>query len=93
LARIALQSGVQLADAGPPPTELSVTAAPLPNAPAPAPTPSPVAPHQALRVAVLSSDPTTRQISLRILGEGEIAPPGSSEALLVSLDPERKLLA
>jgi hypothetical protein len=45
-----------------------------------------------VRVAVLSSDAGKRELSLRVLGEGESAPPGCSEALLVALDPQRKLL-
>jgi hypothetical protein len=51
-----------------------------------------VAQHQAVRVAVLGGDAATRKLSLQVLGEGEAAPPGSTEALLVSLDPQRKLL-
>jgi len=50
-----------------------------------------VAQHQTVRVAVLASDPATRQLSVRLLGEGESPPAGSSEALLVSLDPRLKL--
>lgn len=52
-----------------------------------------VAQHQAVRVAVLGAGAGARQLSVRVLGEGESAPSGSTEALLVSLDPQRKLLA
>jgi hypothetical protein len=63
----------------------------------PSPVPAPVAPtrltqHQAVRVAILTGDPSTRQLSVRVLGEGESAPPGSTEAMLVSLDPQRSIL-
>jgi len=51
-----------------------------------------VAQHQTVRVAVLASDATTRLLSVQVLREGESAPNGSTEALLVSLDPQRKLL-
>jgi hypothetical protein len=88
LARQSLQSGVQIAELEPAPPQSPVVLVPSPAAPAPAR----VAHHQAVRVAVLTGDPTTRQLSVRVLGEGEKAPAGSSEALLVSLDPRRKLL-
>jgi len=91
LARASLQSGVQIAEvAGAPPTKSSVMLVPSPSAPAV--TPSKVAQHQAVRVAILSGDPATRQLSVQVLGEGEAAPPGSTEAMLVSLDAQRKLL-
>ncbi len=90
LARASLQSGVQIAEAASPPTKSSVVLVPSPLTPPVAP--SRVAQHQAVRVAVLSGDPTTRQLSVQVLGEGELAPPGYTEALLVSLDPQRKLL-
>jgi hypothetical protein len=89
LARASLQSGVQIAEAGAP-MKSSVVLVPSPGAPAAAT--GKVAQHQALRVAVLSGDPASRQLSLQVLGEGEAAPPGSTEAMLVSLDPQRKLL-
>ena len=47
--------------------------------------------HQAVRVAVLGGDPASRKLSLQVLAEGESAPAGSTEALLVSLDAQRKL--
>jgi hypothetical protein len=87
LARQSLQSGVQIAELEPAPPQSPVVL--VPNA---APAPARVPHHQAVRVAVLSSDATTRQLSLRVLGEGESAPAGSVEALLVSIDPRRKLL-
>lgn len=85
LARQSLQSGVQIAE---------VVTAP-PQAPpvvlVPQPAPSPVE-HQAVRVAVMAGNGATRQLSVRVLSEGEHPPPGSTEALLVALDPRRKLL-
>lgn len=90
LARASLQSGVQIAEAPPgPATKSSVM---LVSPPAPIAAPARVAPHQAVRVAIIAGDPTTRQLSVQVLGEGESAPAGSTEALLVSLDPQRKLL-
>jgi len=88
LARAAhLNSAVQIAEAPPsPPTKSRVVLVPA------AATPVRVAQHQAVRVAVLGGDPATRKLSLQVLGEGELAPPGSTEALLVSLDPAKKLL-
>ena len=90
LARASLQSGVQIAELSSPQTKSSVTLVSSPSAPAV--TAARVAQHQAVRVAVLGGNPATRQLSVRVLGEGEAAPPGSTEALLVSLDPQRKLL-
>jgi hypothetical protein len=91
LARASLQSGVQIAEAsGAPSTKSSVVLLPSPSAPGV--TPSRVGQHQAVRVAVLGGDPATRQLSVQVLGEGEAAPPGATEAMLVSLDPRRKLL-
>ncbi len=87
LARASLQSGVQIAEAPAPQTKSSVMLVPTPPL-----APSHVANHQAVRVAVLGGDPATRQLSVQVLGEGETAPPGYTEALLVSLDPQRKLL-
>jgi hypothetical protein len=89
LARASLQSGVQIAEALSPPTKSSVMLVPPTG---PATTPSRVGQHQAVRVAVLGGDPATRQLSVLVLGEGEAAPPGSTEAMLVSLDPQKKLL-
>ncbi len=89
LARASLQSGVQIAEAASPPTKSSVMLVPGPLAASVAP--SGVAQHQAVRVAVLGGDPTTRQLSVQVLAEGEAAPPGCSEAMLVSLDPLAKL--
>jgi hypothetical protein len=91
LARASLQSGVQIAEVrGAPAHKSSVTLVSGPSAPAVMP--GRVAQHQAVRVAVLGGDPATRQLAVRVLGEGEVAPPGSTEAMLVSLDPQRKLL-
>lgn len=86
LARQSLQSGVQIAE---------VATAPPQSPPVllvPHPAPSRVEHHQAVRVAVTTGDAVTRQLSVRVLSEGEPAPPGSTEALLVALDPRRKLL-
>jgi hypothetical protein len=47
--------------------------------------------HQAVRVCVLGSG-FSRELSVRVLAEGETAPPGATEALLISLDPKLKLL-
>ena len=88
LARASLQSGVQIAEAVAPPTKSSVMLVP-PTSPT---STSRVGQHQAVRVAVLGGDPTTRQLSVLVLGEGEAAPPGSTEAMLVSLDAQKKLL-
>lgn len=90
LARASLQSGVQIAEVVSSPPKSSVMVVPGPLSPPVAP--GRVAQHQAVRVAVLSGDPTTRELSVQVLSEGESAPPGSTEALLVSLDPQRKLL-
>jgi len=89
LARQSLQSGVQIAELEPAPPQSPVVLVPSPAA---APPPSRVVPHQAVRVAVLAGVPGARQLSVRVLAEGEKAPAGSSEALLVPLDPRRKLL-
>lgn len=90
LARASLQNGVQIAEAlAGPATKSSVM---LVSPPAPAAAPARVAQHQAVRVAIIGGDPTTRQLSVQVLGEGESAPAGSTEAMLVSLDPQRKLL-
>lgn len=90
LSRVALQSGVQIAEfPQEPPTKSQVMVTLMPMV-QPAP---PVAQLQTVRVIVTSHDAATRQLSLRILLEGESAPPGSTEAVLVSLDPSRNLLA
>jgi hypothetical protein len=90
LARASRQSGVQIAEVpAAPPTKSSVMLVPAPLGPTiPA---ARVQQYQTLRVAVLGGDATLRRLSIQVLGEGESAPPGSSEALLVSLDSERKL--
>ena len=88
LARASLQSGVQIAEVISPPTKSSVMLVP----PTPSATTSRVGQHQAVRVAVVGGDPATRQLSVVVLSEGEAAPPGSTEAMLVSLDPQKKLL-
>jgi len=90
LARASLQSGVHIADAAPPPTKSSVMMVPAVGARSAST--SRVGQHQAVRVAVIGGDPATRQLSVVVLGEGEAAPPGSTEAMLVSLDAQRKLL-
>ena len=88
LARASLQSGVQIAEApASPPTKSRVMVVP----PGPAAS-SRVGQHQAVRVAVLGGDPATRQLSVQVLLEGESAPPGTTEAMLVALDPQRKIL-
>jgi len=87
LARVSLQSGVQIAEMpAEPPTKSSVTAVPGRVTPSVA-----VAQHQAVRVAVVGSDGAANLLNVRLLLEGEAAPAGSVEALLVSLDPGRKL--
>lgn len=92
LARASLQSGVQISEAPAPPPTSSVVVVPSPLTPPVAPSVPRVAQHAAIRVAVISGDASTRELSLRVLGEGESAPAGTTEALLVSLDPQRKLL-
>jgi hypothetical protein len=93
LARVALQSSVQIAEMpGAPPTQSSVIAAPLPPSPAPAAGAAPAIQHQALRVCVLGANASTRELSVRVLAAGESAPAGATEALLVSLDPQVRLV-
>jgi hypothetical protein len=92
LARQSLQSGVQIAEAPPAPALSRVVLVPSPGL-TPALTVAAPAEHQTLRVAVLSRDPSLRQLVVHVLGETELAPPGTTEALLVSIDPKRKLLA
>ncbi|RYZ06734.1 MAG: hypothetical protein EOO73_14375 [Myxococcales bacterium] len=90
LSRVSLQSGVQIAEAASePPTKSSVVVAPAPLV---QPLP-PVAQLQTLRVIVTGRDPATRQLTLRVLLEGETAPPHATEGVLVSLDPNKNLLA
>lgn len=91
LARASLQSGVQIAEVLPaPPTQSSVVVVPSPLTPPV--TTQRVAHHQAVRVAVLSGDLAQRELRVVVLAEGESAPAGATEAMLVSLDPQRKLL-
>jgi hypothetical protein len=95
IARQSLQSSVQIGElvSAPAASRVVAIAAPLvPPAPAPAAAER-TAEHQALRVAVLRHDRGARELTLKVLGESELAPSGSVEALLVSLDPQRKLLA
>lgn len=92
LARASLQSGVQISEAPLPPPASKVVVVPSPLTPPVAPSAPRVPEHAAIRVAVLSGDASKRELSLRVLGEGESAPAGTTEALLVSLDPQRKLL-
>lgn len=89
LARQSLQSGVQIAEIPPAPPKSPVVLVPSPP---PAPVAKRPAQHQAVRVAILTGDPSTRQLSVRVLGEGESAPAGCTEAMLVSLDPQRGIL-
>lgn len=88
LARQSLQSGVQIAELAPEPPR----APPVVLVPHLAPVPALAEQHHAIRVAVLAGDAQARQLSLLVLGEGEPAPAGSTEALLVSLDPRRQLV-
>lgn len=88
LARQSLQSGVQIAEVPPAPPRAPVVLL----SPPPAAAPTRPVPHQALRVALLNGDAGKRQLSVLVLGEAEAAPPGSTEAMLVSLDPSRKLV-
>lgn len=91
LQRASLQSGVQIAEVPPaPPTQSSVMVVPSPLTPPV--TTSHVAQHQAVRVAVVSSDPSKRELVVRVLAEGESAPVGAVEAMLVALDPQRHVL-
>jgi hypothetical protein len=91
LARSSLQSGVQIAEVPPaPPTQSSVMVVPSPLTPPV--TTTRVAHHQAVRVAVLSADTTKQELVVKVLGEGEAAPPGAAEAMLVALDPQRNLV-
>lgn len=90
LPRVSLQSGVHIAEAPlEPPTKSAVLVAPAPIL---QPLP-PVAQLQTLRVIVTGRDPVSRQLMLRVLLEGETAPPEATEGVLVSLDPNKNLLA
>jgi hypothetical protein len=90
MARQSLQSGVQIAEVPPAPPKSPVVLVPSPTPAAPVVTrPSP---HQAVRVAVLNGNHSGRQLTVLVLNEGESAPLGSNEALLVALDPQHKLL-
>jgi len=94
IARQSLQSGVQIGELISPPAASQVVAIAAPLAPvvvAPS-LPGRIAEHQAVRVAVLRQDEAARELTLKVLGDSELAPAGSVEALLVSLDPQRKLL-
>lgn len=93
VVRHSLQSSVQIGELVATPESSQVVASPVPLIAVPAPaTARPIAEHQALRVAVLRRDAGKRELTLRVLADNELAPPGSTEALLVSLDPQRKLL-
>lgn len=91
LARASLQSGVQISEAPVPPPTSSVVVVPSPLTPPVAQTAPRVPQHAAVRVAVLGGNGNSHDLTVRVLGEGESAPAGSTEALLVSLDPQRKL--
>jgi hypothetical protein len=90
LARASLQSGVQIAEIPPAPPAQSVVVVPSPLTPPS--TNSRTSQHQALRVAVIAGDPSTHELRVLVLGDGESAPLGATEAMLVALDPQRKLL-
>ncbi len=93
VVRHSLQSSVQIGELVPTPESSQVVASPVPLIAVPAPAAArPIAEHQALRVAVLRQDGAERELTLRVLADNELAPAGSTEALLVSLDPQRKLL-
>jgi hypothetical protein len=89
MARQSLQSGVQIAEVPPAPPKSPVVLVPSPAPTAPVAVRPPQ--HQAVRVAVLNNG-SSRQLSVIVLGPGELAPPGSTEAMLVSLDAQQKLL-
>jgi len=88
LARVAAQSSVQIAEM--PPPAASVIAAPLPSAHTAG---AGVAiQHQTVRVWVLGAAAGARELSVRVVEEGESAPSGATEALLVSLHPQARLV-
>jgi hypothetical protein len=90
LSRVSLQSGVQIAELPvEPPAKSSVMVAPAPIL---QPLP-PVAQLQTVRVIVTGRDPASRQLTLRVLLDGEVAPSDATEGVLVSLDPGKNLLA
>jgi hypothetical protein len=91
LARSSLQSGVQIAEVPAPPTQSSVMVVTSPLTP-PVTSSRLAAQHQAVRVAVLNADTTKQELLVKLLSEGESAPPGAAEAMLVALDPQRKLV-
>lgn len=89
LPRVSLQSGVQIAELpSEPPAKSAVVVSPTPIL---QPLP-PVAQLQTLRVIVTGRDAASRQLTLRVLLEGEAAPPDATEGVLVSLDPNKNLL-
>jgi len=98
VVREALQSGVHITEL--PDSQQSPRSVTMPSPSSSIPVvSSPIAPQaapppalrQALRVAV-SADPTTPGTWLvRALGEGDRAPAGSDEALLIALDPNSRL--
>jgi hypothetical protein len=93
VVRHSLQSSVQIGELVPTPESSQVVASPMPLIAVAAPAVArPIAEHQALRVAVLRQDAGKRELTLRMLADDELAPAGSTEALLVALDPQRKLL-
>ncbi|HYP89523.1 MAG TPA: hypothetical protein VEQ59_15250, partial [Polyangiaceae bacterium] len=94
LARVAQQNNVQIAELQPAlPSEPPVAPpAPPPTQPPPTERPSLIVQHQAVRVCVISADTTSRQLTLRVLEEGESAPQGATQALLVSLDAQARLI-
>jgi hypothetical protein len=90
LARMAAQSSVQIAEIAPAPG--AVVAAPSPSA-APQTVGAVVAiQHQTVRVCVLGAAAGARELSVRVLEEGESLPSGATEALLVSLQPQARLV-
>jgi hypothetical protein len=91
LARVSLQSGVQISEAPAPPPSSSVVVVPSPLTPPVTQAAPRVPQHSAVRVAVSAGAVGKQELAVRVLGEGESAPPGSVEALLVSLDAQRKL--
>ncbi len=95
LARVAQQNNIQIAELHPPlPSEPPLPAPPavLQTPPPPTERASVAVQHQTVRVCVISADTTSRQLTLRVLEEGEIPPPGATQALLVSLDPHARLI-
>jgi hypothetical protein len=85
LARVAAQSSVQIAEMPPPAT--SVVVAPAQTAGV-----GVAIQHQTVRVWVLGAVGGGRELSVRVVAEGESAPSGATEALLVSLHPQARLV-